>query len=548
MKKIFSILFLSAAMHCEAQVSVISGLDRTSQSDATSMLQNEFNKKDVTAVIIGKAMMEINGTVKIPAGKTLRFDPGCRLTGNGTIEGGIIDAGYQQFIFDTTLTINPEAVNGYFSVKWFGAKGNGSDDQAPIQKSINTCIRNNIRTLFIPVGRYTISKPLIVRGLGKDNARNYCTLEVLGESSFWDSNLGTEINPSFTDGFAFGIHRGKGCKIRKMKINGKFTPPFKNDKMKFYNSSFEDFKDGICRDNRNSPYAAIVIDPFTNIPGNELNVANYYPGLDAYYGTNGNSRQSGSTGTEIEEININGFVVGICSSPNGITRNAEITLINKIQFSNCKLAISGGQDQEKANVISNIYCWGGTHTIFGTDLYGGKRMAGNWDIDHVNIAGGVVRFIYNDQHGYFSTSVNHVYAESLGSWGMINSELACEIANCNVDFEYPETAGTQTLITSWGKNVVYRSCNFRYYGRKNTPLRIAGNATFERCYFSGPVENGKKNESLFVVPFLKLPVSGMQLLLVLGSILLLMLIPQIRRLIKRNKGNHHNKQYIILSE
>ncbi|MCP9750715.1 glycoside hydrolase family 55 protein [Ferruginibacter sp. HRS2-29] len=547
MKKIFSILFLSSAMHCGAQVSILDGMPRSS-SDVTIILQQEFNRQDVSTVVIGRSAMEINGTVKIPAGKTLRFEPGCRLTGKGTIEGGIIDAGYQQFIFDTTLTINPQAVNGYFSAKWFGAKGSGTDDHAAIQKSINTCIRNNIRTVFIPVGRYTISKPLILRGPGKDNARGYCTLEILGESSFWDSNLGTEINPSFTNGFAFGIHRGKGCKIRKMRINGKFTPPNKNDKMKFYNTAFEDFKDGVCRDNRNSPYAAIVIDPFTNIAGSELDAANYYPGLGEYYGTNGNSRQSGSTGTEIEEVNINGFVVGICSSPNGVTRNAEITIINKIQFSNCKLCISGGQDQEKANVISNIYCWGGTHTIFGTDLYGGKRMAGNWDIDHVNIAGGVVRFIYNDQHGYFSTSVNHVYAESLGSWGMINSDLACEIANCNVDFEYPETAGTQTLITSCGKNVVYRSCNFRYYGRKNTPLRIAGNAVYERCFFSGPVENGKKNGTSFMIPFLKLPVAGTQLLCGLIILALLLLIVQVRRMMKKNKTSGVNKQYFIVSE
>lgn len=486
-------------------------MDARISTDATATLQQAFDKKDITVVSIGNSSMVVNGTLKIPVGKTLRFEAGCKLSGSGTINGGIIDAGYLQQIFDTSLTVNPEAVNGYFSVKWFGAKGKNTDDYAAIQQAINTCIRNNIRTVYIPLGNYKISKPLIIRGTGTDAKRNFCTLEILGESTFWDSNTGSEINPTFTDGFAFGIQRGKGCKIRKLRINGKFKPPFKNDKMKFYNSSFAEFTDSVSRDNRYSPYAGIVIDPFTNVVNKDFKSSDMYPGLEAFYGSNGISVQSGSTGTELEELSINGFVVGICSSPNGLTRNAEITIINKVQFSNCKLAISGGQDQEKANIISNIYCWGGTHTIFGTDLYGGKRMAGNWNISNVNIAGGVVRFIYNDQHGYFASYISHVYAESLGSWGTINSQLATEIANCNVDFEYPARAGNQVLITSYGKNVVYRSCNFRYYGEK-TEMIIEGDASFEKCYFSGPVvqASSKKNKS-FIIPIIHLPVSGWNL-------------------------------------
>jgi hypothetical protein len=117
-------------------------------------------------------------------------------------------------------------------------------------------------------------------------------------------------------------------------------------------------------------------------------------------------------------------------------------------------------------------------------------MAGNWVIDNVNIAGGVVRFIYNDQHGYFPTYISHVFAESLGSFGTFNSELACEVSDCIFDFAYQKIAGVQTLLISNGENVVFRSCNFRYYGEK-TPLIMQGNCVFEHCYFSGPVVKNK---------------------------------------------------------
>jgi hypothetical protein len=420
----------------------------------------------------------------------IKFDNGYKLKGNGVVNGGNYDVNYQQQIFDTSLTINPQSVNQYFSVKWYGAKGNNSDDYPAIQKSINTCIKNNIRVLYIPAGRYKISKPLIIRGVDNSKSgdqRAFCTLEIIGESSFWDSNMGSEIVATFNNAFAIGIQNGKGCKIRRLKISGVFSPPKVHDSKEFYGLSFDKFTDGESRDSRYSPYSGIVIDPFTNLPSNPLPPDGGYPSLLGYYGKSAKLQtQSGSTGTELEELSISGFVVGICSSPNGLTRNAEITIINKVQFANCKLCISGGQDQEKGNRISNIYCWGGTHTVFGTDLYGGLRMAGNWNIDHVNIAGGVVRFIYNDQHGYFPTYISNVFAESLGSFGIFNSQLACEVSDCIFDFAYQSQAGVQTVLTSYGINILFRSCNFRYYGEK-TPLLMEGNCIFDHCFFSGPV-------------------------------------------------------------
>lgn len=495
MKKILFLFFLlNGNVFAQSYI-----LRESSAADQTASLQKALNDPAIKSVIVSATVI-INGTLTISPDKVIKFEGG-KFTGNGIINGGIIEANYHAWIFDTALTVNPRAVNQYFSVKWFGASGNDTDDHGAIQKAINTCIKNNIRTVYVPAGKYRISKPLIILNPG-----TFCTVELLGESSFWDSNMGSEICPTFTNTFAIGIQNGKGCKVRKLKITGLFSPPNTNDRKKFFNTSFEDFKDGVCRDSRFSPYSAIVIDPFTNLSTDKIPADGGYPGLSSYYGLyKGFSTQTGSTGIEIEEMNIRNFVVGICSSPNGLTRNAEITIINKIQFENCKLCISGGQDQEKANVISNIYCWGGTHTIFGTDLYGGPRMAGNWIIDHANIAGGVVRFIYNDQHGYFPTYISHVFAESLGTWGTINSEIACQISNCHIDFEYPNVAGNQILITSWGQNIVYRSCNFRYYG-ESTPMKVEGNAVFENCYFSGPIVKknaGTNNIYIFQKPFNK---------------------------------------------
>jgi len=514
MKKfLIALLLITTTAHAQTYIAKADAV-----VDQTVAIQAAFNNQATKTILVNASDIVINGTLNIPHGKTLKIEQGYKLTGNGTINGGSIDADYQSQIFDTTLTINPRSVNQYFSVKWFGAKGNNTDDYAAIQKTINTCIRNNIRTVYLPLGRYKISRPLIIRG----TSGAFCTIELLGESSFWDSNTGSEIFTLFNNSFAIGIQNGKGCKIRKLKISGIFTPPSSADTHKFYSTPFENFTDGKCRDSRYSPYAGIVIDPFTNLATDKIPADGGYPGLLAYYGKSGKlSTQSGSTGTELEELSIDGFVVGICSSPNGLTRNAEITIINKVHFNNCKLCISGGQDQEKENVISNIYCWGGTHTIFGTDLYGSLRMAGNWNIDHVNIAGGVVRFIYNDQHGYFPTYISHVFAESLGSFGTLNSQLACEVSDCIFDFTYQSLAGQQTLLIANGENVLFRSCNFRYYGEK-TPLLMQGNCVFEHCYFSGSVIKNKSGS--FYLPVTFTGPSGTNVFLLIVPFLLIVFV------------------------
>jgi hypothetical protein len=487
--------------------------------DVTNTLQGSFNNKNIAVVTINTSDVIVNGTLSIPEGKVLRIEPGGKISGNGTIKGGILEADIHTTIFDTALTVLPAAVPQYFSVKWYGASGKqDKDDYSAIQKSINCCIRANIRTVFIPTGRYKIFHPLIIKAPDDGGKGGFVTLELLGESSFWDANLGSEIFPQYNNTFAIGIQDGKGCKVRKLKLVGTFKAPPYNDPVKFFHTRFEDFTDGVSRDSRYSPYAGIVIDPFTTKAHDPLPSDGGYPGLTSYYGkSNSLSTQSGSTGTELEELHITHFVVGICSSPNGLTRNAEISIFNKIQFSDCKLCISGGQDQEKANVISNIYCWGGAHTIFATGLYGTVRQAGNWNIDHANIAGAVVRFIYNDQHGYFSTHISHVFAENLGTWGVLNSELAADISDCMIDFTYQHVGGEQTLLTSWGENIVYRSCTFRYYGEK-TPLHMEGNCVFDHCFFSGPVVKG--SAGLIKGFFEDFNVKG----LVLGAVSILLLL------------------------
>ncbi len=81
------------------------------QTDQTSVLQSAFNSKVNTVII--SATTIVNGTLTIPEGKILKFEGG-KITGKGIINGGVIEANYHAWIFDTTLTVNPKTVNQYF--------------------------------------------------------------------------------------------------------------------------------------------------------------------------------------------------------------------------------------------------------------------------------------------------------------------------------------------------------------------------------------------------------------------------------------------------
>jgi pectate lyase-like protein len=373
-----------------------------------------------------------------------------------------------------------ETVNGTVDVRWFGAiAGDGGDDQPAIQKAVDFCTAhgNQYSTVHFGPGIYLIARPIILYKWNGTYAFHSTNLE--GESSFWESSgNGTIIQCTFKDKFAIGIQLGKGNRISRLRITGGFKPPFK-DKYSFYQMSFGDFRDPSCRDTDFSPYAAIVIDPFSNSAA-QLPTDGGYPGYASWY--RGNGSWSGSTGIGIEDVSINGFVVGVCSSPNAFTRNAELTNINKIQFSDTKLCISGSQDQEKGNVVTNLGCWGVTHTIFATGLYG-AHTPGNWYVENANIAGFVNRFVYNLQNGYFGSHFRNIFAESLGRLGAIFSHQGTTFESSELGFAYYNIEAGQYLSPQIDcSGVTFIGCNFRMYGTF-LPVTIHGSSTFDGCSF-----------------------------------------------------------------
>jgi len=138
-------------------------------SDMTTRLQQRLNNsaiKEIEFDVSGGGSIIINGTLTVPTGKVLSFKPGTKLTGTGTINGGIFRIPTHTQAFDITLNLTNVRFEGdQISVKWFGAVGNNSNnDQPAIQKAIDVSIYNATapRTVYFPMGSYKIDAPLIL--------------------------------------------------------------------------------------------------------------------------------------------------------------------------------------------------------------------------------------------------------------------------------------------------------------------------------------------------------------------------------------------------
>lgn len=435
-------------------------------SDQTANLNTVFGNANYQGIImdfVGGGSVTISGTVNC-GGKMIYFQPGSKFTGVGTIDNCVIAAGYRQKCFDTTVNItNSQTSSEYFSAMWYGAAPTVGNDSPAIQKSIDTVIANTLmQTVYIPGGAYNCDDPITAY---KWDGTNYVqhSVNLIGDGKFWQGSVGgTKLTFSFTNTYGFGIQNGKGNIVQGILFKGGFTPPAYNGGSPssvyiWYTKTASAFTDGVSRDSTFSPYAGLCIDPFSpSVPAD-----GGYPGLTSFYrGAGGNA---GTTGTNVFDCIFSNFVVGMITSPNGFTANAELMNWNQIQFANLKYCVVGCQDQEKLNVVRYTACWANSFGFFNSGDYG-AGSPGNWVIEGVNIAGQMNELIHRHSGGFFPLHVSYVYAEGLGKIGDWTSGVGDTFYKSTINFVTPDVFPAYPALHMTGSGVTITDCDIRYYG------------------------------------------------------------------------------------
>jgi hypothetical protein len=216
---------------------------------------------------------------------------------------------------------------------WFGALGNNSaDDYQEIQKTVDAAIRNKIGVVKFLSGYHLVSKGILVR-----NGSNTVTLTIEGNTDY-DADYGTNIVSTDSTNFVIGIQGARSCAVRNMYLRGKGSS-YNPTPAQIIQNTKAQWRTQWGRDDRYSPFAGIVIDPFkTTAP-----TGGGYPGFSAQY----SNSHATSSAVIIENVVIRYFPVGIMVSPSGNNNNgAEIT-IRSCTIDRCEYGYAGGSTQSR---------------------------------------------------------------------------------------------------------------------------------------------------------------------------------------------------------
>ncbi|HUB62639.1 MAG TPA: glycosyl hydrolase family 28-related protein [Puia sp.] len=393
--------------------------------------------------------------------------------------------------------------NDKIDVKWFGAKGDGhSDDWSSIQKAITYILDHNDapRTLYFPPGTYSISRPLIIARF-TGNSYKQASISLTGPANSKTISTGyAALAPTFNNTFAIGIQLGKGVLIKDLVITGRFTFPNSLNPIQVDTLAFKEWKDGSSRDNRRSPYAGIVIDPFSDSAVYERK-EDMYPGLHRYYCPGLN--RGGSTSVQVVGCSIRNFIVGVMITPSN-QQNGELIDVIDCDISGNKVAYSMGQAQSKECHVIRLKCWEPTHTVFDNMHYGFGHGdgAGIPMVDGVNIAGHVKQLcsIYASS---FSGSFRNVYAEGLFRLGFAGGKAGVSFEDCQIDFATNDRGIPYPDFFVQGSGASFHDCILRFYpGVPGARLLLSGtNNQYEGGVMNAPpVAVNINNEGIYNNP------------------------------------------------
>lgn len=382
------------------------------------------------------------------------------------------------FVTNTGVRWKRLVTTPYLNAEWFGAVHNGvTNDQPALQKGINYIIAHGSapRTLYLPQGTYPISSPLIIANFnGTTYGQATCNLMGVAAAKNDPSTVTTNINVNFENTFGIGIQRGKGCRISNITVNGLFSFPLSLSQVSVDTMTFAQWTDGVARQDRYSPYAGIVIDPFSDSTGYPLN-SDMYPGLHSYCPHLMST--SGSTDITVSNCNINQFVVGFLLTA-AFQQNGDIVNLADINFGANKVCYAITQSQSKDCHVDRFQCWSPAHTIFDCGNYGGGIGGGISPIVSGGNVAGAVKQLVNMTLGGFPGVFKDIYAESVYKIGYVFAPMGFSFNNCIVDFACSSNNMPYPDFFYLGQGVTFNNCMLRMYGQNTQRINLSGSNSY----------------------------------------------------------------------
>jgi hypothetical protein len=345
------------------------------------------------------------------------------------------------------------------SVKDFGAVGDGvADDAAAIQAAIDYAVYTSKQAVYVPAGRYKISTTLQL-GYGT-NFRQVMFYgdgkPYLGESTF----SGTTIFGTFSDAPLLAVNGGRGTTIQGMTLLGLNRTWIENRDLGGLAPTLDDlvvsnWVDPTLNANANSryaPYCAIAIDPYSGTAPSPA-----YP--------NNTYGKSASSETNIQNVDITGFVVGVAIKPSNADGNADYTRLTDCAFFCNVYGVSVGNTQSRLVGLTNTNIVR-SYAALTTNVNGLQNGRGAFTVINCEI-GSTIKILQAQSQQGGPCTFTGCYGEVLYSIGSYRSSGAS------------------------AEPIVFTGCSFNFGGQaaRGTPLYLL-DADNTDVVFNGMAING----------------------------------------------------------
>lgn len=386
---------------------------------------------------------------------------------------------------------------GFTRPEWFGAIVNdGLDDYAPMQKCLDVNVASVIQVNQLSRGIYDIWDGLTIY---KKSGIQYVmvNVNVRGEGETFDNQWGTGIKSHCDTCYAIASQYNRNAVFENIEFSSSslIFPTTVKQMIEWTDSDWN--LSGVKRDNRYSPNAAIVIDPFNAA----TTLSNQYPTKTAFYTNTG---AGGSSQVTIKGCKIRYFIVGVMVSPSNGTQNGDNIKAENCSFSNLKVAWATGQSQSRGNSIENCYFIGSIQYLCNTTDFGaGNGTAPNFI--NLNIAGGT-KYLIKSGAEFGDINWTNCYGETVWAIGQHtgrtlnfnNCTIALLMKSGTTDPEAPLFLHSGGKVNFFGGSLVYFSnCTTKQiFNFNSTYVSFIGTSIQ-----GGVVKNGSLSSNSYPVNF-----------------------------------------------
>ena len=378
----------------------------------------------------------------------------------------------------------------------FGALGAGDasieKDTDALQEAIDYCVATGAK-LFIPAGRYQLTRPLSIHRLVKNDADGprafaECSVEILGErrASGIQGN-DTVLIATFGDRPALWMQGVRAVVLSRLAFEGLNNYALSGD----YHELLDDatFTVPGCRDGDRrlppsidnafcSPYAAIAIDPF---PGGGLPADGGYPELENHYFR----RSYASRGITVEQCAFYRFVVGVAIAPAGAEAAPEDIRISDSTFEQHKVSIATGFGASANVTVRNVRSFG--NLFFLSTLTYGDGAPG-YDVPSIGGANvGATKYLFLIDAGARPAVFEGIACASTLGLGFLvatGSTTSPSLTFVGSNFDFAETRPAIDTHLWARASVRFVGCTFASYSHA-LPIRFMnlGQLSFSACSF-----------------------------------------------------------------